>query len=150
MDKLVILIAFVFGVLLCAFGGFWLRLGQIVIAGDRQIALEGVDGQAEITDHRIVRGRRTSSHYITFNYTVKSAAGQPEKFTQETEISGADYQRLNPGDTVEIRYLPKTPKEVMLRGDVHEQSVPNFMIGGLGGLAAGAVLIIICIITWLR
>ena len=149
MDRLIVLLAFVFGVLLCAFGGFWLRLGSLVQAGDRQIAAEGVDAEAEVTDHRTVPGRGGSLHRITFAYTVPAAGGPPKKITQEVEVTGADYERLNLGDTVAIRYLPKAPEEMILR-DLREQSVPNFLIGGIGGLAAGGILIVICIIVWLR
>ncbi len=150
MEKLPLLILFVFGGLLCAFGWFFIRLGIAAQGFDRQIASAGTDAEAEVTDHRTIHGRGTRSYSITFEYTVNSPGGQPEKITQETDITGADYQRFKPGDKVAIRYMPNAPKEVILRDGIHEQTVPFFLTGGIGGIVAGAVLIIIGIVAWLR
>ena len=150
MEKLPVIILLVLGVLLCAYGWFSMRLARAAQAFDRQIALGGVDAEAEVTDHQIIHGRRTRSYYITFEYTVNSPGGQPEKIAQKTSITGADYQRLNPGDKVAIRYLPNAPTWVMLRGAVEEQTVPAFLTAGIGGIVAGSLLIIIAILAWPR
>ena len=150
MDGLLLLFAFVFGVVLCAFGAAMLRLGSVVAAGDRKIAAEGVDAEAVITARRTVPGRGSDLHFLTFAYQVPASAGQPQRLTQEIEISDDDYRQLGLGDTLPIRYLPSAPREVILRGVAHDEGLRNALIGGIGGLLAGALLIIIVVYAWLR
>jgi hypothetical protein len=150
MDGLLVLVAFVFGVVLCAFGAAMLRLGSVVAAGDRKIAAEGVDAEAVVTAHRTVPGRGSDLHQLTFAYQVPGTAGQPQRMSQEIEISEEDFRQLELGDKLPIRYLPSAPQEVILRGVAHDEGLRNALIGGVGGLVAGALLIILCVYTWLR
>lgn len=133
----------IFGLLLCAFGALMLYVWRLMRADDRQIAAEGVDGEAEVTDQRTIHGRGSSNYYLTFRYTVQAPGKEPETLTQETEVSGPDYQRLPPGAKVAIRYLPTAPKEVSLRGGVRPPGTPKTLIGGLGGIVGGVLLIVL-------
>jgi hypothetical protein len=150
MDGLLLLVAFVFGVVLCAFGAAMLRLGSVVAAGDRRIAAEGVDAEGVVTAHRTVPGRGGALHYITFAYQAPVPGGQPQRLSQEIELSDEDYQRLGLGEKLPIRFRPSAPQEVMLRGVAHDEGLRNALIGGVGGLVAGALLIVIVLYAWLR
>ncbi len=140
---LAVAFSLIFGLLLCAFGAFMLYVWRSLRADDRQIAAEGVEGEAEVTDQRTVHGRGSSNYYITFKYTVQAPGREPETVTQETEISGPDYQRLQPGAKVAIRYLPNAPKEVSLRDGVRQPGTPKTLIGGIGGIVGGVFLIVL-------
>jgi Protein of unknown function (DUF3592) len=155
VEKLILLIPFVLGGVLVAFGWWFIRMGMIMQTFDRQIASEGVDAEAVITDHRKVHvdlrnGGGRNDYYITFEFTVNSPEESSKKITRETQISSDDYQRINPGESVAIRYLPNKPADVILLNGVHEQRVPFFRNGGIAGICGGAVLILISIIAWLR
>ncbi len=151
MGRLVILILFlVIGGLLGAFGLFFVQLGRLGQGFDRQIAAEGTDGEAEVTDHRTVQGRGSRSFYITFKYTASALGAQPEMLTTEAEISSEDYQRLSIGDRVAIRYMPNAPKEVILSGAVRDRTSASLLITGYGTVAAGVAAALIGIVAWLR
>jgi hypothetical protein len=140
----------VIGGLLGAVGLFFVRLGRLAQGFDRQIAAEGTDGEAEVTDHRTVHGRGSRSYYITFKYTVSPPGAQPETLTTDAEISSEDYQQLNVGDKVAIRYMPKAPKEVILSGAVRDRTSGSLLITGYGAMAVGAAAALIGLLAWLR
>ncbi len=146
------MILFAFGALLAAAGWLILRLGLRLAQFDRQIAAEGVDGEARVTDHHTLKAARGSaqSYYITFQYPAGGAGGQPQQFTEDAEISGAEYERINPGDKISIRYLPTAPKEVILTGGGRDRTAQTFLTLGITLGAAGAVLIVIGAVAWLR
>ena len=151
MGKLVIFILFlVIGGLLGAFGLFFIRLGWLAQGFDRQIAAEGTDGEAEVTDRRTVGGRGSRSYYLTFRYTASPPGGQLETLTHEAEISGDDYRGLHPGDKVAIRYLPTAPKEVILSGAIRDRLTPSLFITGYGALAVGVAAALFGLIVGLR
>ena len=152
MDKLVAVIPLALGGLLAAAGAFFFRLGRLMQGFDRQIAAEGTDTQAEVTNHRSQTAGRSHArtYYITTSYTVPAADGSPQTFTQENPISEADYERLNPGDKITIRYLPKSPKEMMLSGGVRDQTGPGFFRLGVLLLVFGVGLLLIGVGILLR
>jgi hypothetical protein len=151
MGNLFILIVFlIIGGLLAAFGLFFIHLGRLAEGFDRQIAADGVDGEAEVTDHRTLPGRGSSSYYVSFRYTVTPPGGPPQTLTTETEISGDDYQRLSPGDKLPIRYLPTDPQEVILAGAVRDRTTTSLLITGYGALAIGAAAALFGVIVALR
>ena len=104
MDVLLALIPIGFGGLLAAAGIFLFCLGWLTRGFDRQIAAQGVDTQAEITAHRTQMAKKGTArvYTLTTTYRVPAATGDglPQTFTQESEVSAADYERLNPGDQV--------------------------------------------------
>jgi hypothetical protein len=152
MDKRVAVIPMVFGGLLAAAGAFFFRLGWLTRGFDRQIAAEGTDTQAEVTDHRSLKAARggARTYYITTSYAAPVAGGPPQRFTQDSPVSAADYERLNPGDTVTVRYLPNAPKEMMLSGGVRDQTGPGFFRLGVILLVLGVGLLLIGVGVLLR
>ena len=152
MDKWIALIPFVLGALVAALGIFFLRLAWLMRGFNRQISAQGVDTQAEVTDHRRLKAGRGDAYtyYLTTTYTVAAAGGAPQTFTAESTVSQADYERLNPGDKVTVRYLPSAPKEMILAGGVHDQSVQGLLAPGLAATALGGVLVLLAVWVWLR
>jgi len=152
MDRWVTVIPITLGLLLAVAGAFFWRLGQLVQRFDRQIAAEGVDTQAEVTDLSSQTAARGTArtYYITIAYTAPVAGGPPQTFTTKNEVSAADYDRLKLGDPVRIRYLPKTPTEMMLAGSVRDKTGPGFFrLGGLL-LVLGAGLVLLGVGVLLR
>ena len=151
MDKWIALVPLVLGVLMVAPGVFILRLAWLMRGFNRQIAAQGVDVQAEVTAHRSLKAKRGNrTFYITTTYSAPVAGGALQTFTTESMVSQSDYERLNPGDKITVRYLPGAPKEMILAGGVRDQSVQWMLVPGLAVTAAGAVLILIAAAIWLH
>ena len=152
MEKWIALIPFVLGALVAALGVFFLRGAWFMRGVNRQIAEQGVDTQAEVTDHRSLTAARgdARTYYLTATYSVPAAGGPPRTFTRESEVSAEDYERLNPGDKVSVRYLPAAPGEMTLHSGVHDQSVQGFLAPGLAALLLGGGLMLLAVWVWLR
>ena len=138
-----------------AFGLIFARLGSAMRTFNHRIATEGVDGEAVIKSQRKVHtdlrnGEGRNEYYITIEFTPNSPGEQTQKVSQETQVSAEDYQHISSGDKIAIRYLPKQPKEMILLSGLHEQGVPFFMNAGIAAMVAGAALLILGIVIWVR
>lgn len=98
---------------------------------ETQLKKDGQDGIAVITEKETRTGRRGNiSYYITYSFSVGSTT-----YTEEESISKVDWDVLQPGQQISIRYSASKPDMSVIAGDepnVHNQLVLSLVIGIAG------------------
>jgi hypothetical protein len=137
----IVLVFMVLAVLLGAFGGFFFYLGMKSRGFDRQIAAQGLDAEARVTDKHSVHAGKNRTFYLSLEYTTTPPGGPPQTLTQDALVSRDDYDRLEKGDTLGVRYLPDAPKEMIIRKGARDQLTSSFTTAGVAGLMGGAAML---------
>jgi hypothetical protein len=73
----------------------------------QQLVLEGTSTEAEVVELSNVGGIRPFRMTYRFNY--QPAGGEAQVFTGEQAVSESDYEKLAPGDTITVFFLPDEP-----------------------------------------
>ena len=136
-------------ILLIWFGRLWSRISTAEKQTDADLAARGVSAQAEVVNHRSSIGK-TSSYYITYQYTVQTPGGTPSTYTSEDAIRGSDYRDLNLGDQITVRYLPDDPKTVrIVSGARPANTAQSYLVSGIILICTGVGLAIFGIILFI-
>jgi len=124
------------GVLAAGTGyGIWtLRRASDYDATRAALSREGIETQAEIVDKRSVvqqSGRRSTSvqstrYYVTYRYSVPRPGGAAA-YSTEVEIARADFETLNTGAGLQVRYLPDQPTRVQIWTGARERQSSDFL-----------------------
>lgn len=98
---------------------------------ETQLKKDGRDGIAVITEKETRTGRRGSvSYYITYSFVIGSTT-----YTEEESISKVDWDALQLGQQIAIRYSASKPDMSVIAGgepNVHNQLVLSLVIGIAG------------------
>lgn len=98
---------------------------------ETQLEKDGRDGIAVITEKETRTGRRGSvSYYITYSFSLGSTT-----YTEEESISKVDWDALQLGQQIAIRYSASKPDMNVIAGgepNVHNQLVLSLVIGIAG------------------
>src|SRR5579859_1898142 len=152
MEKLPSLILFAMGAVLLLAGWRSLRRAQKARADARRLATEGNEAQAQVTHKRGYPHPRRGkpAWFVDYSYTVSAPGGAEQTLSGQAEISQADFERLNVGDALAVRYAPGDPSHSILAIGLDQSAAPTFMADSAAGLVIGGVLILIGIIWGLR
>ena len=115
---------------------------------EQRMANEGVDGTGTVIRHFVAPNGITRR----IEYEVKSDDGASA--THNVEIEQELHERLNVGDTVQIRYVPGDPRiSRLLSGEIHDddefiKSTPGIVLLGCGGLVMAIFMGVMTVISW--
>lgn len=125
-------------------GGGMAYSGASEISARSQLEQSGVEAHATVIDTDYTtstnKGHTTYTYYMTYEYFVRSAnSDSPTRYTYRQEISGDNYDNLDRGSKLTIRYLPSDPSISRYLDDNAGDGASLAVIGGLflaGTLAA--------------
>lgn len=104
---------------------------------ETQLKKDGRDGIAVITEKETRTGRRGSiSYYITYSFSIGSTT-----YTEEESISKTDWDALQLGQQIAIRYSASKPDMNIIAGNEHS-SRNQLILGLVIGIAGLFVLVL--------
>jgi len=87
-----------------------------------QISRFGKVQEADVINHRVDKGGRSNSYFISYCYYIDD-----RKYVNEQRISEPSFHRTNGHTQIEIAYLPRMPKFSRLTGQLTYNKFRNLL-----------------------
>ncbi len=108
------------------------------------LARLGVTAQAQVISHRVQQGSKGSkSYYVKYTFFPRSGEISSGEVTKEESVSSDYYASVNPGDEIQIIYVPEEPGVSQIMALYHKGSFTVWP-----GIIGGVIALIALMLAW--